>query len=495
MYDHDPLTTSCENAGAYSRRNRIIGRGRVSRKAVPVLIAGLAIGAAGGLGLAASPAAYAASTAGECISGQACGPNGPTTLIATSVSLSSSSSEVTLPAAPTLTATVSADSDGDEGPVPGGTVQFSDSATGTIGSASVVNGQASLTTSSLALGANTITADYNGYTEGIYYFVSTASAPITVSAENPMVAGSLWSFAKSGASGTQLLEVNNNSTADGGVVDTWQQVMSRNATQANEVWVYQPSSANPGYGQLVNQNSGLCLEVNGASGAVDQWGCVTGADNELWQEVTNPSGGDSLQVLSSGQYLGTTSANGAPVSSGDGNQLVMQSSQSAYTAWSANANDPLAPANTVWSFAKSGASGTQLLEVKNNSTADGGVVDTWQQVMSGNSVQANEVWVYQPSSANSGYGQLVNQNSGLCLEVNGASGAVDQWSCVTGATNELWTEVDTVANGDSLQVLSSGAYLGTTSANGAPVSSGDGNQLVMQSSQSAYTAWTATAQS
>lgn len=111
-------------------------------------------------------------------------------------------------------------------------------------------------------------------------------------------------------------------------------------------------------------------------------------------------------------------------------------------------------AGSLWSFAKSGPSGTQLLEVNNNSTVDGGVVDTWQPATSGNATQANEVWVYQPSSANPGYGQLVNQNSDLCLEVNGNSGALDQWSYATGATNQLWTEVDTLANGDSLQVLS-----------------------------------------
>lgn len=139
MQDHDLLKTSCKDASVYLRRT-IIGRrrGRVSRKAVPVMIAGLAISATGGLGLAVAAGAYTGSTIGECISGQACGQN-DTIVVATNVSLSSSLSLVSLPAAPTLTATVSEDPNDDDGPVPGGTVQFLDSATGTIGSAPVVN--------------------------------------------------------------------------------------------------------------------------------------------------------------------------------------------------------------------------------------------------------------------------------------------------------------------------------------------------------------------
>jgi hypothetical protein len=387
---------------------------------------------------------------------------------------------------PTVTASLPANATG--------TVSFYDnSGTNTV---PVVNGTASevLNSASIGAGIDYITAIYNS-TSDLYSDTGSQSLPLNILGPDSLgSAGMVWTFAKDGASSPQLLEVNDNSTADGGTVDTWQQVTSNGNVQGNEAWVYQPSTTNPAYGELVNQNSGLCLELNGTSGVVDQWQCENGATNELWQEVTNPTGGDSLQNLASGQYLATTSANGAAVSSGNGNALTLQSAQSAYTAWTANPGSAptLAPAGAVWSFAKTGATGTQLLEVNGATSADGATVDTWQQVLSGNtnSPVANEAWVYQPSANSPGFGELVNQNSGLCLERNGSSGVVDQWQCGNSSANQLWAQVANPTGGISLQNLYTGQYLGTTTANGAPVSSGDGNALTLQSTQSAYTGWT-----
>ncbi len=146
-------------------------------------------------------------------------------------------------------------------------------------------------------------------------------------------AGTVWGFAKIGGVGTQLLEVNGYSTADGGIVDTWQQVGSAGSVQGNELWVYQPDASNPGYGQLVSRASGKCLEVNGTTGAVDQWDCVTAAANELWRAVPNTPGGSALQVLSSGEYLATATGNTAPASWGNGTSLTMDTAQSPQTSW------------------------------------------------------------------------------------------------------------------------------------------------------------------
>ena len=215
----------------------------------------------------------------------------------------------------TVTATLPADATG--------TVTFNDADdTATAQTEPVVNGQASavIDTAGYPVGTDYITAIYNS-TSSVYTDAGTATSaslvivPALAPAQPVLGSGnSVWTFAKDGAAGTQLLEVNNNSTSDGGAVDTWQPVSDGNATQANEAWVFEPSApgatAQAGYGWLVNQNSGLCLEVNASTGAVDQWQCVQGAANELWQEVANPAGGDSLQVQSSGQFLATTSANG-----------------------------------------------------------------------------------------------------------------------------------------------------------------------------------------
>jgi O-glycosyl hydrolase len=71
------------------------------------------------------------------------------------------------------------------------------------------------------------------------------------------------------------------------------------------------------------------------------------------------------------------------------------------------------------------------LEVKGASTANGGTVDQWED-----SGWKHEHW--NLVSVSGGY-RIVNANSGLDLEVNGTTGKVDQWTDVSGATNEHWT--------------------------------------------------------
>jgi O-glycosyl hydrolase len=73
------------------------------------------------------------------------------------------------------------------------------------------------------------------------------------------------------------------------------------------------------------------------------------------------------------------------------------------------------------------------LEVSGASKSNGGTVDQWQD--SGSSA-TNEHWTVVAVTA--GY-RIVNVNSGLDLEVNGTNGKVDQWRDSSGATNEHWT--------------------------------------------------------
>lgn len=74
------------------------------------------------------------------------------------------------------------------------------------------------------------------------------------------------------------------------------------------------------------------------------------------------------------------------------------------------------------------------LEVSGASKSNGGKVDQWQD--SGSSA-TNERWTLAP--VGDGSYRIVNLNSGLDLEVNGTTGAVDQWQDVSGAKNEHWT--------------------------------------------------------
>jgi hypothetical protein len=146
------------------------------------------------------------------------------------------------------------------------------------------------------------------------------------------------SFAKLGAPSTQLLEVNGSDEpqSNGGVIDIWQQSTSGGSIVSNERWTYVPSQAVPGYGEVVSDSSGKCLEVNGSDGAVDQWTCITDATNELWRMVPNGSyagvpAGIALQVLFSGDYLGTWSSNDPGW--GNGSELAMWSVQSDLSDW------------------------------------------------------------------------------------------------------------------------------------------------------------------
>jgi len=73
------------------------------------------------------------------------------------------------------------------------------------------------------------------------------------------------------------------------------------------------------------------------------------------------------------------------------------------------------------------------LEVRGASKSKHGPVDQWHD--SGFSA-TNEHWTLVPVSG--GY-RIVNVNSGLDLEVNGTSGVVEQRQDVSRAPNEHWT--------------------------------------------------------
>jgi hypothetical protein len=109
--------------------------------------------------------------------------------------------------------------------------------------------------------------------------------------------------------GTQMLEDNGNSMTEGTPIDVWQQINQGTyqdpmgtgpyglVTQANYLWEFVP--ANPsngpsiveGYGELINRQSGLCLDVannNTSDGAaMDQWPCNGGA-NQQWAALQVP---------------------------------------------------------------------------------------------------------------------------------------------------------------------------------------------------------------
>jgi len=103
--------------------------------------------------------------------------------------------------------------------------------------------------------------------------------------------------------------------------------------------------------------------------------------------------------------------------------------------------------------------GTQMLQDRGNSMDNGGTVDMWSQVYQttnqdnegngpyGPITQANYLWEFVPSNpANGpsivdGPGELINRQSGLCLDIlnnnTANNAAIDQWTC-NGGSNQQW---------------------------------------------------------
>jgi Ricin-type beta-trefoil lectin domain-like len=122
----------------------------------------------------------------------------------------------------------------------------------------------------------------------------------------------------------------------------------------------------------------------------------------------------------------------------------------------------------VYTFQNFEEQGTEMLEDNSSSMNNGGTVDVWsrwyqqsyQDSMStgpfGPITQANYLWEFVPENpANGpsivdGPGELINRQSGLCLDVannnTGNDAAIDQWTC-NGGTNQQWGVLP-VSNGD-----------------------------------------------
>jgi hypothetical protein len=200
----------------------------------------------------------------------------------------------------------------------GGSVQYAVNGSDVGGKVSVGNG---VTLPLLAPGTYQVTATYTPPGSLPYVQGSSSSAQFVVT-------GQSWSIADPSAPGPMLLEVNGSN----GGTDLWQQAGSGSSLAANEQWAY-AADGTTGYGYLINDHTGNCLEVNGTTGAVDTWACVPGANNELWREVPNPNGPNgamnALQVEFSGGYLALASA----ANQGNGAPLTMASSLNSLDAW------------------------------------------------------------------------------------------------------------------------------------------------------------------
>jgi Ricin-type beta-trefoil lectin domain-like len=114
---------------------------------------------------------------------------------------------------------------------------------------------------------------------------------------------------------------------------------------------------------------------------------------------------------------------------------------------------------------------SEMLEDNGSAMNQGAVTDVWQPLLQGNNqpddyyalpddgpiTQANYLWEFVPehpgqySSIVGGPGELINRQSGLCLDAVGTDPnypgdgtAIDQWSC-NGGNNQEWTAFETAS--------------------------------------------------
>jgi hypothetical protein len=138
--------------------------------------------------------------------------------------------------------------------------------------------------------------------------------------------------------------------------------------------------------------------------------------------------------------------------------------------WSGGSSDPAA-GTALLTNANSG----KVLDVADESTADGGKVIQWQ-----NHNGANQQWALKRVSG--GVWTLTNVHSGKCLDVSGAStatnAALDQSGCVPGATSQQWaltaTGTYTAAGNTAYTLVNLGSgwtadVSGASTSDGAPV--------------------------
>jgi hypothetical protein len=125
-----------------------------------------------------------------------------------------------------------------------------------------------------------------------------------------------------------LMTVDNGSSAQGAPVIFYQATDASNGLpEPDQLWQFVPDNGiddvfQGSWGELANVNSGLCLNVSGASTAAGQqliqWPC-TNSDNEEWQTVATSSKTFGFASELGGVYLGQNSASCA---AGDDSPVV-----------------------------------------------------------------------------------------------------------------------------------------------------------------------------
>jgi hypothetical protein len=151
----------------------------------------------------------------------------------------------------------------------------------------------------------------------------------------------------------------------------------------------------------------------------------------------------------------------------------------------------LAPSGTTWQISSTSKTGKYLLEVNGANTADGASVDTWTKTPDAadpSKVAAHQLWTFKAHPGWPGLGELINVQSGKCLEINGTTNRVDQWPCAMDSLNHMWRVIGGLDG--TVRIVSGTDDALSTGLSGA----NNGTRVILQKPTSAIgTTWTLTA--
>jgi hypothetical protein len=244
----------------------------------------------------------------------------------------------------------------------------------------------------------------------------------------------------------QDVSVLNSSTAQG-QTDIVQEPVNGNAASQ---WL--PEQQSDGSWQFKNQNSGLCLDVYGATSnqgqQLDQWPCknAPGTNQDFLASATGPGTTTTTQPTTTTTQPTTTTTVPSGFPSGyhtlvvANDSLCLDSFGNTANAgaiidqWACNGGSnqdfqfvPTSGGYGELQVESSGQDVTAIAEGSSSASAQG-VPDIAQEPVSGTSAAQ-----WRPEQQTDGSWQFKNQNSGLCLDVYGAGSnqgqQLDQWPC------------------------------------------------------------------
>jgi hypothetical protein len=252
----------------------------------------------------------------------------------------------------------------------------------------------------------------------------------------------------SGQDVTAIAEGSSSASAQG-VPDIVQEPVS--GTSAAQ-WL--PEQQSDGSWQFKNQNSGLCLDVYGATSnqgqQLDQWPCknAPGTNQDFLASATGPGSGTTTTTQPTTTTTQPTTTTTVPSGFPSGyhtlvvanDNLCLDSFGNTANAgaiidqWACNGGSnqdfqfvPTSGGYGELQVESSGQDVTAIAEGSSSASAQG-VPDIVQEPVSGTSAAQ---WL--PEQQSDGSWQFKNQNSGLCLDVYGATSnqgqQLDQWPC------------------------------------------------------------------